>query len=294
MAATHYPIRAVARLTGLSLDTLRAWERRYQAVVPERGDRGRIYTERHIERLRLLAGLVEQGHAIGSIAGLPDAALRKLQRGSQAENTSSAPSPLDLEPLLLATKHYDLPSIDSQLSRFALLLPPGELIFNVVLPMLREIGTRWQAGTISPAQEHLLSGVIRGVLGTLLRSMPRLAPSPRVVFATPSGERHELGLLCGAVLAAAAGHGVIYLGPDLPATEIGDAVRDSGAKILVLAGTASEISESDVRVLRRLADKVSIWVGGAMSEQLHAVIGSNARAIASLEDLDRLWHQHAA
>ena len=52
---TRYPIRAVAKITGLSLDTLRAWERRYQAVVPERSDRGRQYGPEHIERLLVSA-----------------------------------------------------------------------------------------------------------------------------------------------------------------------------------------------------------------------------------------------
>jgi DNA-binding transcriptional MerR regulator len=70
---TSYPIRAVAKITGLSLDTLRAWERRYKAVVPGRSDRGRQYGAAHIERLLLLNQLVQKGHAIGGIAapGLP-------------------------------------------------------------------------------------------------------------------------------------------------------------------------------------------------------------------------------
>lgn len=297
MSSPHYPIRTVARLTGLSVDTLRAWERRYQAVVPERGDRGRVYTDRHIERLRLLAALVDRGHAIGSIARLSDAALRKLQRGSQdapPASTSAAPG-LDLEPLFRAMKHYDLPTIDAQLSRYALLLPPNELVFSVVLPTLREIGVRWQAGAINPAQEHLVSGVVRGVLGALLRSMPRHAKVTRVVFATPAGDRHELGLLCGAVLAAAHGYGVIYLGPDLPAVNIADAVQESGAKILVLACTAdASAPESDLRALRRLAGRVSIWVGGARAEDLHSAIGASTRYVANLEELDRLWSDYAA
>jgi DNA-binding transcriptional MerR regulator len=75
---TSYPIRAVAKITGLSLDTLRAWERRYKAVVPERSVRGRQYGTAHIERLLLLNQLVQKGHAIGGIAALEDLELKKL------------------------------------------------------------------------------------------------------------------------------------------------------------------------------------------------------------------------
>ena len=56
----RYPIRAVARLTGLSLDTLRAWERRYRAVTPVRDERGRLMVERLAELHRQVEGLVTE------------------------------------------------------------------------------------------------------------------------------------------------------------------------------------------------------------------------------------------
>jgi len=80
----HYPIRAVAQMTGISLDTLRAWERRYEAVTPRRSDRGRVYTEADVNRLRHLGALVDRGHAIGTIARLDDAQLRRLVESTEA------------------------------------------------------------------------------------------------------------------------------------------------------------------------------------------------------------------
>src|SRR5512146_1087905 len=71
--AASYPIRAVSRLTGIGIDTLRAWERRHRAVTPVRDERGRMYTDADIARLRLLRGAVEHGHSIGRLAGLTDA-----------------------------------------------------------------------------------------------------------------------------------------------------------------------------------------------------------------------------
>ena len=293
--AARYPIRAVARLTGIGVDTLRAWERRYQAVVPDRGDRGRVYTERHVDRLKRLAELVAGGHAIGSIAGLPDVALRKLlSNGSDAASDRGTVEAIDLNPLLEAMKHYDLDAIDARITRLSVLLPPAQLIFSVVLPVLREVGTRWEAGRITPAQEHLASGIIRGVLGGLLRTMPRPARATRIVFATPAGERHELGLLCAAVLAAAAGYAVIYLGPDLPIADIAHAAVKAEAKVLVLAGTANAVEYDDVRKLKTLADRIAVWVGGARSADLRAAIGPRARQLASLEDLSGLLDRHAA
>ena len=81
--SASYPIRAVSKLTGIGIDTLRAWERRHGAVTPIRDDRGRMYTDADIARLRLLRGAVEHGHTIGRLAALTDAELRHLAAAGQ-------------------------------------------------------------------------------------------------------------------------------------------------------------------------------------------------------------------
>jgi DNA-binding transcriptional MerR regulator len=73
-----YPIRVVARLTGVPVDTLRAWERRYRAVAPGRDERGRLYDDADLRKLKLLRRLVERGHAIGRIASLGEPELERL------------------------------------------------------------------------------------------------------------------------------------------------------------------------------------------------------------------------
>jgi len=293
--ASSYPIRVVARMTGLSVDTLRAWERRYDAVTPERGERGRVYTDGHVHRLKQLATLVEQGHPIGRIAGLSDAALKKLRHDRPARAEVARDRDTDLAPLLNAVKRYELTAIDSLLNRYAVTVPPDQLIFAVVLPVLREIGARWEAGTLRPAQEHLVSSIVRSVLGGLLRTMPRPSSGPTMLFATPSGERHELGLLCGAVLAAAAGARVVYLGPDLPAADILHAAATCDADIVVMAATATgALAPDQVSKLARLPRKVAVWLGGPASQPLGDSFGARARTIARLEDLSPLIERHVA
>ena len=66
-----HPIKVVAKKTGLSPHLIRVWERRYGAVTPERSDtQRRMYSEREIERLKVLQMLTEAGHSIGNIATL--------------------------------------------------------------------------------------------------------------------------------------------------------------------------------------------------------------------------------
>src|SRR6187401_2172070 len=87
-----YPIRAVSRLTWIGIDTLRAWERRYRAVTPTGDDRGRMYTEADVARLRLLNGAVEQGHSIGRLAGLSNEQLRDLCGAAAAAQHAIVPT----------------------------------------------------------------------------------------------------------------------------------------------------------------------------------------------------------
>lgn len=284
-----YPIRAVSRMTGLSLDTLRAWERRYQVVTPLRGDRGRLYDDRDVERLKQLARLVDQGHAIGSIATLPPAAIAKLGTGISAAPPKAAGPAVDLAPLVRAMKQYDLTTVETTLNRHATLLPPDALIFSVVLPVLRETGARWEAGAIRPAQEHLVSANIRSVLGGLLRTMPRASSDEPMVFATPAGERHELGLLSAAVLAAHAGHHVTYLGPDLPGADIVHAVAALKATTLVLCLTMTDITTvRELRELRRLRPEVALWIGGADRGRVRRELGARARPLETLDQFAAL------
>lgn len=71
-----WSIGAVSRLTGIPTDTIRTWERRYEAVIPVRTDSGhRLYSQEHVERLQRLAKLVEQGERVSDLAALTDSQL---------------------------------------------------------------------------------------------------------------------------------------------------------------------------------------------------------------------------
>ena len=266
----QYPIRAVAKLTGIAIDTLRAWERRHRAVTPVRDDRGRMYTEADIARLRLLRGAVERGHSIGRLAGLTDAELRRLAAtadGNAASAVAPTPrTPLDTAALTAALQKYDATAIDQQISRLAAVLPPLELLRDVLMPVLAQVGDEWHRGPARIAHEHLMSSTMRNILGSFLRLYARPDVSTRLLFATLAGERHEIGTLGAAMLAASSGLGVAYLGPDLPAREIVDSVRAAGAHVLVLgltATSAGKAKEQELRtIVRDLPKAVELWAGG--------------------------------
>ena len=276
----QYPIRAVAKLTGIAIDTLRAWERRHRAVTPVRDNRGRMYTDADIARLRLLRGAVEHGHSIGRLAGLTDAELRRLAATADANAASAvAPTqrtPLDTAALTAALQKYDATAIDQQISRLAAVLPPLELLRDVLMPVLAQVGDEWHRGPARIAHEHLMSSTMRNILGSFLRLYARPDVSTRLLFATLAGERHEIGTLGAAMLAASSGLGVAYLGPDLPAREIVESVTPAGAQVLVLGLTATSAGKAKERelrtIVRDLPKETELWAGGRGAVRYTALI----------------------
>jgi len=292
----RYPIRAVSKLTGIPIDTLRAWERRYAAVTPTRDGRGRMYTEADVTRLRLLNGAVEHGHSIGRLAGLSNEHLRDLCAAPAAVAPPTAVStgwpPIDTTAILTALRDYDALGLDQELSRLAVVLRPLDLLQDVLMPVLTQVGDEWHRGRARIAHEHLMSSTMRNLLGAFLRLYARRETSVRLLFATPAGERHEIAMLGAAMLAASAGLGVSYLGADLPARDIVDSVGPAGAHVLVLGLTTTTTDKARQRelktIIRELPNDIELWAGGRGAERHASIIQPRGLILSGY---DRYQHE---
>jgi DNA-binding transcriptional MerR regulator len=278
-----YPLRAAARLTGLSPELVRAWERRYGAVQPTRTPGGtRRYSAADLERLRLLKAAVDAGHRIGQIARL-DAA--ELERRVAAVPAAGAGR---IEEILGAFQRLEASEAQRLLSLQLAALGPVPFARDLACPLVREIGERWSAGRMGIAAEHLASALLRSLLGSALQPSAASLLGPRVVFATPSGERHELGLLMAALTALGAGANPLYLGADLPVEELLDAAARAraGALALGLVSLSPEQATHAVGALRdSLPDAVHLWIGGVGAAQLRVPPG--VEILEGLEQLER-------
>ncbi len=290
---TLYPIRAVAKLTGIPIDTLRAWERRYQAVTPDRSARGRLYSDAEVRRLLLLRTAVDGGHAIGQIASLSDAELQHLARAPFPSNHHRRPEPgprvvnPNLRPLLEAIGGFDDKAINDELSKLALLLTPAGLVHKVVLPLMRVVGENWENGTFQIAQEHMFSACVRNLLGGLVRVQRPGNGAARLLLTTPSKELHEFGILAAAMLAVANEFQVAYLGPNLPAGEILSAAGKCTPDVVVLGIMETNATPSVRQAVDWLASELpastELWVGGTGAADV--VNGAGRGGIHILEDL---------
>jgi DNA-binding transcriptional MerR regulator/methylmalonyl-CoA mutase cobalamin-binding subunit len=290
----RYPIRAVARLTGVGIDTLRAWERRHGAVAPTRDERGRLYSDADVRRLRLLRDAVAQGHSIGRIATLDIIALEALATASVEPRATGSAAParatVDNAPLLEALRRFDTAAVEAALGRAAVMLTPSELLRQVVVPVLTEVGDDWCKRRVGVAHEHLMSAVVRNVLGSFLHVYGRPQSAVRILLATPVHERHEFGVLGAALLAASAGLDALYLGPELPAGDIVDCAVTAEADVVVLGVTAAEQGgaiEGEVEeVARHLPKDIELWLGGPAAPHMGAAVRPRALVLSDYEGLE--------
>jgi DNA-binding transcriptional MerR regulator len=277
MTQALYPIRAVSRLTGLPADTLRAWERRYGVVTPQRTAKRRVYTAQDVKRLVLLREVTARGHSIGRVAKLADARLRDLlQVGAGRFAPFPLPSDrerpeLSLEALIHSIDRFDYLGADRELSRLAAIAgSPRRIVHDVALPLMRMTGLRWHEGRFGIAQEHMVTALLSNLLAAMIRLYSPDNPAARVLFATLPGEQHGFGILAAAMLASASGLGIIYLGTDVPPGEVALAAR-KGEAHAVLVGSGKEASENWSKDLLSVSAKVphsvQLWFGGVEEAQ---------------------------
>jgi MerR family transcriptional regulator, light-induced transcriptional regulator len=263
-----YTVTAVAELTGLTPETLRAWERRHQVVAPDRDAAGRrVYDTAAVERLARLKRLTDAGHAIRRLAGLDDAALAELDRETAGAASVAAATPLDAlrARLLGAVREYRADDFDRALGLSLATVEIPSLVHHVLAPLLHEVGRLWADGQIDIAQERLLSSALKTRALALINQRERVA-QPMLLLATLSGERHELGLLLVALLAQFARVPFEYLGADLPPAEIARTARHLNPRVVALSlvHSAQNDGTAQVGLLRRLLPATTaLWVGGA-------------------------------
>jgi len=263
-----YSIRTVAQLTGLSIHVIRAWERRYDVVEPERTEGNqRSYSEEDVLRLRLLARAVEAGHSIGRVAALSDDELEQLLQDSAAISSEDADAESLVKEALAAVRRLDSPALEDTIVRAAVALGQTGAIELVVEPLMDEIGRAWHEGELRIMHEHLASAVVRNFLGNALRASRTPADAVGVVVAAPSGQLHELGALSCAVAAAAAGLRVTYLGADVPAEEILAAVFRTGSAAVILSvvfpASPGRVRDEFAVLQKHLQPRVRLIAGGA-------------------------------
>ena len=275
-----HPIQVVSRKTGLSQHVIRAWERRYEAVNPDRTETGRrLYREEDVERLLLIQGALRGGRRIGDVAGLTRTELEALIRGDRpAQSSPTAPRSELVEEGIQAIRNLDADRLVRRIKMAAAKDGIQSVLESGIGPLMREVGHLWSRGELDPYHEHFASSAVKRVLQESMASVPVAPVAPVIVVATPAGQYHEIGALIAAVHAALQGWRVVYLGVDLPARDIATAALRS-ARVIAL----SLVYPPDDQVLYRELEQLGSALGGKIP-----VLAGGAAAVSYGEVLDAI------
>ena len=284
-----YPISVVSQKTGLTPEVLRAWERRYNGVRPDRDKGGRrVYSRELLDRLIVVARLLRAGYRIGDVVDLDSeelvARLEELapsQPQSPGYATLERPVAADTlrsgterEPVqaavsaIMALNAADLRAVAEQaLSSEGRL----ELADRFVFPVMRRVKAMYQRGQARSVHVTFARSNLHIVVGTFLTYAPS-GKGQEILVATPVGYASDLGCVASATHIDAAGHTPVLLGAEVPVQDIVAIVRDgTGAGVLVTFVTEqydTAIYSECIRLREALPARIPIYFGGRMPETL--------------------------
>ncbi|PTL81717.1 MerR family transcriptional regulator [Vitiosangium sp. GDMCC 1.1324] len=275
MAERTYRIHVAAELSGVRVELIRAWERRYGVLAPRRTPSGyRVYTDRDVEVLKRLKKLTEEGVSISEAAEMLPQLLAELEASRPA--LAQEPTPTRLadwrEDLLEAAEALDQRRVARVLDEVLAALSPLKAYEEVLVPLQCEVGARWHAGAFSVVQEHLVTQEVRARLISLLHVSPDKGHR-RVVLACFPDEQHEIGLLGAALRMRHEGWSVTLLGQRVPAVEVGTLARELKADLVGLSAVmdpgARDFEASLSSILEGVPKGIPIWVGGQAARLHH-------------------------
>jgi MerR family transcriptional regulator, light-induced transcriptional regulator len=283
-----YTIGQAAIRSGVSVPLLRAWERRYGVVRPERTASGyRLYDEASIARLRAMRVLVDAGWSPSQAArhieveGVPPSMAAPSEPESTSSTAESFPRPPDrgqAADFVGSAAAMDETRVESILDDILASGSFERAVDDRLMPALRALGEAWAAGEVSVAAEHAASHAVLRRLSAAFEAAGTGAVGRPVLVGLPPGSRHELAALAFATAVRRRGVGVVYLGPDVPLQSWVDAVRRTKAQAIVIgAPTTNDLGPAqEVARVGLALDGVLVAIGGA------------AATIVAIDDVLRL------
>lgn len=307
---THYTIQMASKISGVGVHTIRAWEKRYKAIVPIRDEAGhRVYSKEDVEKLILLSELCLLGYTISKIASMNStelkAQLKELGKKEESlesldlklinESSSSINVDETLTILRLALKTYKLDVISQELLKLKIILSTRDLVFKIISPLMGELGRAVESREYSISQEHALSALVRFHLGHLLyRQSEGFKNRPLFLVCGVEGDMHEFGILQASLLCQFHEYNVVYLGPNLPVEALIDTVRSLNPDGIIVGATAmmgmhtkSFLENYLEKLSSKLEPKVELIFGSMVEISSSKILGSKKfHQFSTLEAFD--------
>lgn len=286
-----YSIKDLEQLSGIKAHTIRIWEQRYELLQPERTDTNiRFYKDEDLKKLLNVSILIKYGEKISKVSKLSEQEISDKVLDVSSEN---------LEDTIIDSLVKCMIDIDE--FRFEQTVEAGikklgvEAFFSDhVYSFLEKVGVLWQVGTVTPAQEHFISNLIRQKLITAIDQLgPTNNPdADTYLLFLHESELHEISLLFYSYILQSRGHNVVYLGQSVPYEDLLSVAAIKEVDFLItcfINGIDSKDLESYISNLKQDFSSKTIYATGyqlgannILSDQNFKVINSYQEFISCL------------
>lgn len=216
-----FSIKDLENISGIKAHTIRIWEKRYNVLVPMRTDTNiRFYDLANLQKLLNITLLHNHGYKISRISKFSDEIIPEIVReiitGKSVKNHA-------ISAFKIAMINYDQTLFFKTYNDLLSEKTFREVFYEVFIPLMNEIGLLWQSDTITPAQEHFITFLIKQKLLVNTEKLQILNPTNNdkvFVLFLPSNEIHELGLMYLNYEILFHGYKTIYLGESVPLSSL--------------------------------------------------------------------------
>lgn len=286
-------IHRVSKLTGLSKDVIRVWERRFGLLKPTRGaNRYRNYSDEDVLLLRYLKEQLDAGGSIGELSKLGREELVVRAR-ALAPRTTAVENMFGrlLQELVSTLNPLDRVTFEKRLNGAVAVVPFDEALNGILLPLQEQVGQLWHDGHVSIAVEHYVTNQIQQKIFAAMNQLPVAEFGATVVVACPPGEEHDIAALAVAYQCRVRGCRVYYLGANVPVAALVKLCGEVKPDLTILSLPIVRSEEKVAELIQALVQDVSplsdVAVGGhgalAMTELF---LASHIEVLADFNDLE--------
>lgn len=282
-----FTIKDLENLSGIKAHTIRIWEQRYTFLNPQRTETNiRYYSNDELKTVLNIALLNKYGYKISHIDKMSEDEMKdKILSLSQAQ----AQQERIVNDLIHYMVDLRLEEFESSLDTYIMAKGIERTITQIIFPFLERIGILWITNHVNPAQEHLVTNIIRQKLIVGIEStVSHVQINKTILLFLPEGEHHELGILFMYYLLKSRGVKVLYLGANVPVKDVEYVAQLKKPEFLYTHLTSVAHNFNFERFLSHISARVSntpLIVSGLLTQQYKKKVPANVSFKKSLADV---------
>lgn len=282
-----FSISDIEGLIGIKAHTIRAWETRYNLVPAKRTPTNiRYYDDNDLKLLLNIVALNENGYKISRIAQMDKQQIADLVIQLQSKYSNDS---IQLLNLAEATLKYDEEAIANILSGCISEMGLTQTMDTVLFPYMKRVGMLWQTGTIDPSHEHFASNLIRDRIIVEIDKVvkPNRKDPKRFLLFLPETEMHETGLLFARYLLKKCGMDTMYLGQEIPYSDVKKVVESYRPDYAFIVLTSLNLGKNLNKIIGKVMDhlNVPLLVAGSLISEFDVLVDDRLTPLKNVCDI---------